>query len=277
MKKIAVLYICIGKYSVLWPEFYESSQRYLFTTSDVHYFVYTDSVDLIESLTHSPNVTCIKEKNYGWPGNTLFRFRMFLGIKERLQKFDYIYFFNANALFVTKVDEDILPNDKELVVAEHFAMRNVDPILFEYDRNKKSRAYVPYGKEGEHYVQAAMIGGDTDTFLSMCNECSLNIEEDFRGGVVARWHDESHLNRYILGKKIKLLPSVYIYPEVLLSEIDMDSVKILMRDKTKYASLTVLRYGRRSLWDIFSEKLEFQRRKLEKYFYLGLKHLGMLK
>ena len=277
MKEIAVLYICIGKYSVLWPEFYESSQKYLFTSSNVHYFVYTDSVDLIESLNNSPNVTCIEEKNYGWPGNTLFRFRMFLGIKEWLQKFDYIYFFNANALFVTNVDEDILPNDKELVVAEHFAMRNIDPILFEYDRNKKSKAYVQYGKEGGHYVQAAMIGGATDTFLSMCHECSLNIEEDFKEGVIARWHDESHLNKYILGRKIKLLPSIYIYPEALLSKIDNSNVKILMRDKTKYASLTVLRYGRRSLLDMFLEKLEFQRRKLEKYFYLGLKHFGMLR
>lgn len=274
--KIAVLYICIGKYTILWPEFYESSKKYFFTKDQVHYFVFTDSEEFINSLEDKSDITCVKTQNYGWPGNTLFRFRMFLQIKEPLQCFDYIYFFNANACFRTEINKDVLPDSNELVVAEHFAMRDIDPVLFEYDRNKRSQAYVPYGKEGEHYVQAAMIGGDSDTFLSMCKECSSNVEKDFRGGVVARWHDESHLNKYILGKKIKLLPLIYIYPEVLLSEIDSDSVRILMRDKTKYASLTVLRYGNRSFWDLFTEKLEFQRRKVEKYFYWCLKHMGML-
>ena len=54
-------------------------------------------------------------------------------------------------------------------------------------------------------------------------------------------------------------------------------IKILMRDKTRYADLTTMRYGKRSFWSIFLERLEFQRRKIEKYFYWCLKHLGVLR
>lgn len=274
--KIAVLYICIGKYTVLWPEFYDSARKYLFTSDNVHYFVYTDSDCLKRQLSHLPDVTAIAERNHGWPGNTLFRFEMFLRIKQILKDFDFIYFFNANTQFLSKIDEDILPNANELVVAEHFAMKNIDPILFEYDRNKKSEAYVPYGKESTHYVQAALIGGRADAFLLMCKLCASNIEKDLQNEVVARWHDESHLNKYILDKSVKILPLSYIYPEILLSQVADGEPKILMRDKTRYASLSVLRYGKRRIWDIIFEKLEFQRRKIEKYFYWCLKHLGLL-
>ena len=275
--KIAVLYICIGKYTVLWPEFYDSSRKYFFKKSQVHYFVFTDSDDFINSLCNELDVTCVKTKNYGWPGNTLFRFEMFLKIKSRLEQFDTIFFFNANTLFLSEINEDILPKSGELVVVEHFAIRNIDPILFEYDRNRRSTAYIPYGKEGSHYVQAGVIGGDARTFLQMSQECAKNINEDVKNHVIARWHDESHLNKYFLGggRKYKLLPPIYIWPEMLPHK--KSEIKILMRDKTRYADLTTMRYGKRSFWSIFLERLEFQRRKIEKYFYWCLKHLGVLR
>lgn len=272
--KIAVLYICIGKYTILWSEFYDSSKKFFFTDSQVHYFVFTDSDEFISSLTNKSDVTCVKTQNYGWPGNTLFRFEMFLKIKSSLEQFDSLFFFNANTLFLSKIDRDILPKPGELVVVEHFALRNIDPILFEYDRNKRSTAYIPWGEEASHYVQGGVIGGDTRTFLQMCEECSKNIKEDIKNRVVARWHDESHLNKYLLRKDYKLLPTIYIWPEIL--PYKKGEVKILMRDKTKYADLTTLRYGSRSFWSFFIEKLEFQRRKIEKYFYLCLKRLGVL-
>ena len=70
--KVAVLYICIGKYTVLWPEFYDSCRKYFFKNKQVHYFVFTDSDEFINSLCNELDVTCVKTKNYGWPGNTFY-------------------------------------------------------------------------------------------------------------------------------------------------------------------------------------------------------------
>ena len=42
MTKVAALYIATGRYTVFWPEFYESAEKYLLKDCVVHYFVFTD-------------------------------------------------------------------------------------------------------------------------------------------------------------------------------------------------------------------------------------------
>ena len=42
MTKVAALYIATGRYTVFWPEFYESAEKYLLKDCEVHYFVFTD-------------------------------------------------------------------------------------------------------------------------------------------------------------------------------------------------------------------------------------------
>ena len=46
MTKVAALYIATGKYTVFWPEFYESAEQYLLRDCEVHYFVFTDAAAL---------------------------------------------------------------------------------------------------------------------------------------------------------------------------------------------------------------------------------------
>ena len=37
MTKVAALYIATGRYTVFWPEFYESAEKYLLKDCEVHY------------------------------------------------------------------------------------------------------------------------------------------------------------------------------------------------------------------------------------------------
>ena len=273
MKKIAVLYICIGRYSVMWEGFYESSKRHFFKNNDVNYFVFTDSDTL--KYKDSSDVKIIKERDYGWPGNTLYRFRMFDSIKEHLIKYDYAYFFNANAFFVKDVDEDIEPNEKQqLVLAQHFKMINKNPIRYGYDRNKKSKAYVKWGYEGKDYIQACFIGATAKEMVKLSEQLSQNISQDDNNNVVAKWHDESHLNKYIIDRDYKLLSVSYVYPEVLNLPI---AINILMRDKNKFADLSVLRYGKKSLKRVILQKTVNQLIKIRITFYIILSKLGMIK
>lgn len=50
MRKIAILYICTGKYEELFDDFYESSEKYFFQNDYRHYFVFTDSERIKEKL-----------------------------------------------------------------------------------------------------------------------------------------------------------------------------------------------------------------------------------
>ena len=162
---------------------------------------------------------------------------MFKGIEEKLKEFDYIFFLNANMLFVDYVGEEILPKEEGLLVAKHPAFYDKDVDEYPYDRNEKSLAYIPYG-QGDVYVQGAFNGGKSRDFLQLINELDKNINIDLDNDVIALWHDESQLNRYIIGKEYKLLDPGYIYPEGW----DLPfKAKIIGRDKSKWGGHQDLR------------------------------------
>ena len=43
MTKIGMLYICTGKYTVFWPEFYRSFEEKFLPGCEKEYFVFTDA------------------------------------------------------------------------------------------------------------------------------------------------------------------------------------------------------------------------------------------
>lgn len=47
--RIAILYICTGKYNVFWDGFYKSSEKFfLKDEAEKEYFVFTDNMDLCQ-------------------------------------------------------------------------------------------------------------------------------------------------------------------------------------------------------------------------------------
>ena len=104
MKKqfqIAILYICTGRYVAFWEDFYKSFEKYFLKKSKVEYFIFTDSLQITEEENN--NIHRIYQENLGWPGNTLFRFRIFNSIKEELAPFDFVCFFNANMVCMQEI------------------------------------------------------------------------------------------------------------------------------------------------------------------------------
>ena len=93
MKKVAILYIALGRYITFWKDFYESCEKYL-SPCEKHYFVWTDNETF--DYSDAANVTITRAEKKGWPYDTLLRFQMFLERQKELSKFDYIFFFNAN-------------------------------------------------------------------------------------------------------------------------------------------------------------------------------------
>ena len=234
MNKIAILYICTGKYSALWREFYESFEERFLTECKKEYFVFTDSPTLEYVGDHS-KIHLIPQEALAWPYATLLRFHMFNRIAVDLTGFDYIFFFNANAFAVGKITQEmILPQGKDdLSLVRHPAYRNDKPFQFPYDRNFKCNACIPYGL-GRVYVQGCLIGGTAQAFLHMSQTIANQIDEDLKRNVIALWHDESYLNKYILKhKNFRLLGIEFANP---LSS-DPEFCIIRMRQKDQYFSV----------------------------------------
>ncbi|MFT3681683.1 MAG: family 6 glucosyltransferase [Ferruginibacter sp.] len=209
---IAILYICTGDYVVFWKNFYDSAEKFLLPGFDKDYFVFTDAAHVAgEEL---PNVHRVYQKALPWPYPTLFRFKFFTGIEAMLRSFDFIYFFNANIrICKTITPEAFLPApDEELVVTQHPGFWNKTNDTFTYERNPASAAYIPMG-EGDVYAAGGLNGGSSSSYLQFIHTCHKNVEADIEKNIIALWHDESHLNKYIIGKKVKVLHPGFLYPD----------------------------------------------------------------
>lgn len=227
---IAVLSINIGDYIVFWDDFYNSAEENFFPDSKKTYYVFTDK-DNYRGLYKS-NVKVIHQENLGWPFNTMKRFHMFLSILEELKGFDYIFFANANAKFVKKIDSGIISKDKQIITVEHpgYHLKTISQKPFE--RRRGSLAYVPLD-QGKYYVQGAFYGGQTNAFLRMIEELDNLTEQDLNKNIVAIWHDESFLNMYVskYPELVQILGWQYMYYEEYV--LPYDPV-ILLRNKRKY-------------------------------------------
>ena len=101
MQKIAILYICTGKYEVFWKNFYESAEQFLLSGYEKHYFVFTDAETIFNDT--SATVHKINQEPLPWPYPTLYRFRFFKSIENELTGYDYVYFFNSNIKVMRQV------------------------------------------------------------------------------------------------------------------------------------------------------------------------------
>lgn len=213
-KTIGILYICTGPYYLFWKDFFESFEKNFLREYKKIYFVFTDNENVYQC--NNPRVKVIPIKNLPWPLITLFRFNYFLQIEDELSECDYLMFSNANMICGVEIKpNEFLPREnkgEKISVTLHPGYYAKSKLYYPYERNKKSKAYIPWNC-GEKYVIGAMYCGVRQDFLKMSKELSLNIEEDLKNNIIASWHDESHLNRYILNKnKIRFLSPEYCFP-----------------------------------------------------------------
>lgn len=241
--KIAILSINIGEYDVFWPQFFKSAEKNLFPECHTkEYFVFTDSPAIKEIKN---KVHIYKQKDLGWPFNTMKRFHFFQSIHDDLEDFDYIFFANANAEFLCPISFEIIIDSKDIIMIEHPGYHFVKKENLPFERKKSSNAFVPI-KDGNIYVQGAFYGGKKEPFLQMIEILDARTEDDLKNNIVAIWHDESFLNWYAMKhyEKIQILGWQYLkYEEYVMPYRPV----IVLRNKRKFLSKQNARFSDGSL------------------------------
>lgn len=243
-KKIGILYICTGKYDIFWKDFFESSEKYLFPKAEKHYFIFTDNSEVFYEKENG-RIHRFFQENLNWPLITLKRFHIFLNHKDELLKMDYLFFFNANIIFKeTVTEEDFLPTGNERLVAiQHPGFYNKTRKDFTYENKIESKAYIDKA-DGIVYVAGGLNGGYARDFIEAMETMKQNIDQDLEKNIISKWHDESHWNKYLIGRSdLKILSPSYLYPEGW--KIPLDAI-IIVRDKNKYGGHSFLRNKRES-------------------------------
>ena len=217
-RSIGILYLCTGPYKLFWEDFYNSFEDNFLPNTEKNYYVYCDNFDDgFDNYKNNARVKLITINAMPWPLITLLRFNYFLMQEEYLKKHDYLMFSNANIFCNRQVtEEEFLPRinkGEKISFVQHPGYYKKKAFFnYQFERSKKSTAYIPYNYKSP-YIIGAMFAGETDAFLHMSHVLKNRIEADLKNNIIARWHDESQMNRYIIGKNdYRLLDPGFCYP-----------------------------------------------------------------
>jgi hypothetical protein len=190
----------------------------------------------------------------GWPHDTLLRFRLFKSIETSLAQNAFIFFFNSNMQFLQPITaQEFLPDgikDDGLLAVQHPSYYNQARAAFPYeDQQKQSTAYIG-PDSGRYYFMGGVNGGTSAAYLQLIRTLNSNIDADLANNIIAKWHDESHLNHYLLNRNPRILSPAYGFPENRKLKLDK---KIIVRDKNHYGGHDFLRgkTNRKSMRSLF--------------------------
>ena len=169
--------------------------RNFLPNQEVIYFVFTNQ-DL--NIKSDRSIVKIDVEHKKWPWMTLGRYQIFTDNYESLSSMDYLYYCDADMRFVDVVGDEIL---SDRVATQHCGYYKVRGIP---ESNPNSLAYVAPNEEME-YLAGGFNGGTSVEYLKMSKVLSDRINDDFSRGIIAIWHDESHMNRYFIDNKPTLL------------------------------------------------------------------------
>lgn len=208
MSNIGLVVIATNKYITFVRPLLDSVRKHFLTNHKVTLFLFTDKME--DSVCSEPDVVAIAQSHMLWPGSTLFRYNIFNASKDKLKEMDYLFYSDADMLFVDTVGDEILG---ERVATIHPGFYNKSRNAFTYETRRESKAYVS-PSDGSRYYAGGFNGGTSSEFLKMCLVLSERIIGEFEKGFIAVWHDESHMNRYFIDNPPtrELSPS-YCYPE----------------------------------------------------------------
>lgn len=141
---------------------------------------------------------------------TLRRYHIFSKKRHMLENLDYLFYCDIDMLFVSDVGDEVLP------ASPHQLTAVLHPGFYDgggsWETHTMSTAFVPI-PDRNHYYAGGFNGGTSKAYLDMAATIAANIDDDALWNHVSPWHDESHLNKYLVDHPPHTLMPGYCYPE----------------------------------------------------------------
>lgn len=132
--------------------------------------------------------------------------------KSYIKDFDYLLITNININCSKRIEhlEQVYDDTKLLTLTQ---LNSLDNSKFDYDTNVESACYINR-KHGKHYVRGWFVFGKLNNVKTLYSNIYNLLHLDFKNGITPKWHDESALNRLVLGNEslYKILPIDAIFP-----------------------------------------------------------------
>ncbi|XP_069333190.1 histo-blood group ABO system transferase isoform X2 [Eulemur rufifrons] len=215
---IGLTVFAIKKYVVFLKLFLETAEKHFMAGHQVIYYVFTDRPDKVPRVALGPGrrLQVLRVRSYArWQDVSMRRMQMLSEAAEQrfLHEVDYLVCADVDMQFHDHVGVEILSS---LFGTLHPGFYRRPRQAFTYERRPQSQAYIPWD-EGDFYYMGAFFGGSVPEVQRLTKACHQAMMADRAQGIEAVWHDESHLNKYLLyHKPTKVLSPEYMWDQQLL-------------------------------------------------------------
>lgn len=226
MPVISLNLIATNKYLEFLPDILESVEKFFFKNDRVNIIVHTNR-ELPKKKFHSERIEVFRNEidHEPWPFTTLKRFHYFIQAEKLIRKSNFSFYIDVDSLFIDNIGlSDI--QDSGIFATIHPGL-NQGPGTPE--RNPNSEAYIPIGSTNRYFC-GGFFGGDTESFLEMSEVIKNAINRDLEKNIIAIWHDESHLNKFLM---LNEPAKIFNYPFAVAENLTpiFETSKILFLDK----------------------------------------------
>jgi hypothetical protein len=212
-KKIAIIGVMTNKYINYFPKYYETIKEYFLPNTQKHFFSFTDQLNF-PYFKGKNDITIVPTKHLPMPWTMLLTFHHMNRIIPQLKEYSHIIYVDTDMYFqVPVLEKDFFTFPEPLFAVRHHAYVNKQG---EFDFSSKSLASVKKGDDLSTYWLASFYGGKRDEAIKMIKEIKRRIDVDIKNNVVARYVDESHLNKYLIDNKdsVHSVSPAYSYPSM---------------------------------------------------------------
>lgn len=208
---VGLMLIATRKYKQFLWDIVDQAKKYFFPDHPVTIFTFTDEPFAIRG-DHRVKIENFQIPPLQFPYATLYRYRIFDEHIHALSRMAYLFYSDVDMAFVDYITQDILCDGLTVVrhpgfyISNGWGSPNVDT---------RSTAFVDK-RNRTGYVAGGFQGGRTYDFMAMSRKLQFNIEKDEELGIMAEYHDESHLNAYLKNEYKGL--TLYLMPDYCMVE-----------------------------------------------------------
>lgn len=215
---VGLTLFALKKYVVFLERFLTTAEQHFLAGQRVTYYVFTDRPADVPRVPLAPGrrLEVLRvAASARWQDVSMGRMEAISRFsRQRFRhEVDFLVCVDVDMRFADRVGAEIL---SPLFGTLHPSFYGASRRAFTYERRPLSRAYIPWD-QGDFYYLGGFFGGAVAEVERLAAACHRAMEEDRARGVEAVWHDESHLNRYLLDHKpTKVLSPEYLWDEQLL-------------------------------------------------------------
>jgi hypothetical protein len=193
MKSIGIVILATNAYFILGIRFMKRFVHFYKGDCKITFYFFSDT-NPKDYIPDSIDVRYFHTTNNSWVDGTNLKFKCILSIQKQIDS-DYLFYFDADTNVEKEFTEEWFLG--ELVGGEHydnnFRLKDNKP----FDRNPKSKAYVPENTNlKQMYYYGAFFGGMKYRMFEFCALMYLNQLEDKKIPYEPAVNDESYINQY---------------------------------------------------------------------------------